>query len=552
MERMTGGQAIVRTLRRQGLSQLFSLPGLQLDHLFNALHDEAERGPKVIHCRHEQGAAYMAFGAAHSTGRPSAFAVVPGPGFLNASAALSTAYACNAPVLAISGQLALKQIGRGIGWLHELPDQIAIARGLTKWAARIEHPSQAPAIVDEAMRQMVTDRPRPAYVEVPMDVLGQAGEVDLDDRTPAPPAAPALDADKVAKAAEALGNARHPIIVAGGGVFGACEELQGLAQMLQAPVVLTRNAFGAIDIRDPLALNEIAGHKLWGETDCVLAVGTRFQLQTVGSARPDSAWGTGGGLPVIRIDIDPAEISRFREPAVGFAADAKTVLSALLDEVPKFNRSRASKAASLVALKQQVDAQLRTSLAPQMAYIDALRAELPEDGFFVEELTQVGYVARVAFPTYRPRTYVSTGYQGTLGFGLATALGVKMANPGRAVVSISGDGGFLFTAMELATAALHGIAIVAVVFNDGAFGNVRRMQQDIHGGKVIATHLHNPDFTALAASFGLDAERVEGPEQLRLALRRALQRSATTVIEVTTGDMPDPWGFIRLPAVRPA
>jgi acetolactate synthase-1/2/3 large subunit len=548
---MTGGHAIVRTLRAQGFAQLFSLPGLQLDSLFNALYDEAARGPQVIHCRHEQGAAYMAFGAAQSTGKPAAFAVVPGPGFLNASAALATAYACNAPVLAISGQLPLKHIGRGIGWLHELPDQIAIARGLSKWAARIEHPSAAPAALREAMRQMTTGRQRPAYVEIPMDVLGQSADVELEGETAAA-APPTLDPDMVSKAAAALGNAHHPLIVAGGGVFDACEELHALARLLQAPVVMTRNAFGAIDIRDPLALNEIAGHRLWGEADVVLAVGTRFQLQTIGSARPDSAWGTGDGMKVIRIDVDPAEIVRFREPFAGFAADARQVLAALIEEVPRFNRSRPSRAEALQALKQQVDAELKSSLGLQMAYLGVLRDELPEDGFFVEELTQVGYVARVAFPTYRPRTYVSTGYQGSLGFGFATALGVKAAHPGRAVVSISGDGGFLFTAMELATAARHGIAVAAVVFNDGAFGNVRRMQQDIHGGKVIATDLANPDFVALARSFGLDAERVGSPEELRPALSRALARSSTTVIEVTAPQLPDPWGFIRLPAVRPA
>ena len=549
MPRMTGGQAVVRTLRAQGLRQLFALPGLQLDHLFNALHDDADQGPRVIHCRHEQGAGYMAFGAAQSSGQPSAFAVVPGPGFLNASAALATAYACNAPVLALSGQLPLAQIGRGIGWLHELPDQIAIARGLSKYAQRIDHPSAAPGTLGEALRQMTSGRPRPAYVEVPMDVLGQSAEVELDGARPqAQPAEP--DHDAVVQAAAALGAASHPLIVAGGGVFGACQEFQELARMLQAPVVMTRNAYGAMDIRDPLALNEIAGHRLWGKADVVLAVGTRFQAQVVGTSRPNSAWGTGDGLKVVRVEIDPAEIDRVRQPFVALAADARVALRALLQEVPRFNRSRASRALELQQLKQSVHAQLSDGLGPQMAYIEAIRQELPEDGFFVEELTQVGYVARVAFPTYQPRTYVSTGYQGTLGFGLATALGVKAANPQRAVVSISGDGGFLFTAMELATAVRHGLAVVAVVFNDNAFGNVRRMQQELHGGKVIATDLCNPDFPALARSFGLEAESVDSAQALRPAIRRALQRPCTTVIEVRTPPMPDPWELIRLPAVR--
>lgn len=549
MPLMTGGHAVVRTLRGQGFRQLFALPGLQLDHLFNALHDDSALGPQVIHCRHEQGAGYMAFGAAQSTGQPSAFAVVPGPGFLNASAALATAYACNAPVLALSGQLPLAQIGRGIGWLHELPDQIAIARGLAKYAQRIDHPGSAPGTLHKALRHMTTGRPRPAYVEVPMDVLGQMAEVELLSGAPEA-VTPELDLDDIDQAAAALGQAAHPLIVVGGGIFAACEELLALARMLQAPVIMTRNAFGAIDIRDPLALNELAGHRLWRQADVVLAVGTRFQAQVVGTSRPNSAWGTGDGLKVIRIDVDPAEIDRVRKPFLGLVADARSALGALLHSVPRFNRSRTSRAEELQRLKQSVNTQLCDGLGPQMAYIEAIRQELPEDGFFVEELTQVGYVARVAFPTYRPRTYVSTGYQGTLGFGFATALGVKAANPQHPVLSISGDGGFLFTAMELATAARHGLAVVAVVFNDGAFGNVRRMQQDLHGGRVIATDLSNPDFVALANSFGLEGEAVDSAQALRLAIRRALQRQSTSLIEVRTPQMPDPWELIRLPAVR--
>jgi acetolactate synthase-1/2/3 large subunit len=188
-----------------------------------------------------------------------------------------------------------------------------------------------------------------------------------------------------------------------------------------------------------------------------------------------------------------------------------------------------------------------------MGFLDAIRSALPDDGFFVEELTQVGYVARIAFPTYRPRTYVSTGYQGTLGFGFATALGVKAANPSRAVVSISGDGGFLYTASELATAVLHGIAVVAVVFNDNAYGNVRRMQEAEHGGRVIASALRNPDFVQFGQSFGAHAERVATPVALKAALTRALGRSIPSLIEVSVASLPDPWKFIRLkPARRPA
>lgn len=549
--KMTGAQAVVRTLKQEGIERIFAVPGLQLDHLFNALYDEGAAAPRVFGCRHEQGAGYMAFGAAQSTGRPSAFAVVPGPGFLNASAALATAYACNAPVLALSGQILSHQIGRAVGWLHELPDQLAIGRGLSKWASRINHPAEVPGIVRQAFAQMTSGRPRPVYLEVPMDVLAQVAEVDLASGvSQRPRPGEGLDLEMIRAAAQCLGKAVNPMILVGGGIFGAEVELLALAEMLQAPVVMTRNAFGVLDCRHPLALSEPAGHRVWAEVDTVLVVGTRFQPQTVGYARPNSFWGIDEALKVIRVDVDPVEINRLNKPHIAIVGDARSTLAALLDEVPRHNQKRTPRAQEFNRIKLALKAELYSKIAPQMAYLDAIRAELPEDGFFVEELTQIGYAARFAFPTYRARTYVSTGYQGTLGFGFATALGVKAANPDKVVVSICGDGGFMFTAAELATAAQHGIATVTVIFNDNAFGNVRRMQQVEHGGRVIASELRNPDFVAFGKSFGIDSERAHGPSELRAALKRAFARNAPTLIEVPLGEMPDPWQFVRLPTVR--
>src|SRR5712692_721600 len=230
MSRMSGGKALVELLQLHGVDTLFALPGVQNDALFNALYD-AHGAIRVIHTRHEQGAAYMAYGYARSTGKVGAYAVVPGPGLLNTTAALSTAYAANARVLCISGQIASQMIGRGFGMLHELPDQLAILRGLTKWAARIEHPTQTQRYVDEAFRQLTTGRPRPVALEIPMDVLALETEVTLHDPLIHDPAI-APDPQAIATAAELLGKAAKPLIMIGSGAEEAGAELLAIAEVL--------------------------------------------------------------------------------------------------------------------------------------------------------------------------------------------------------------------------------------------------------------------------------------------------------------------------------
>ncbi len=535
MARMTGGQALVKSILAQGVDTVFGLPGVQVDHLFNALHDEGN-AVRVIHSRHEQGAAYMAFGYAHSSGRVGVYAVVPGPGLLNTTAALATAYGCNAPVLAVVGQIPSDYIGRGFGLLHEIPDQLDLVRGLTKWAARIDHPSLVPDGVREAFKQLRTGRVRPVELEMAMNVMAREAEVELLDPVAAYPA-PTPDGEAIAKAAELLGNAQAPVIFVGGGAIGAEVELLELAEMLQAPVVSHRTGRGVLSDRHYLAQTQPAGQRLWAAADVILALGTRLQHQRM-------SWGEAPGQKIIRIDVDPSEINRISRPAVGIVADARQALAQLVPAVADRNRQRTSREAELTDLKAAMQAEFEQKLTPQMAYIKAMRQELPEDGIVVDELTQVGYVARVAFPVYRPRGFLSTGYQGTLGCGFAAALGAKIANPHKAVLSINGDGGFMFNVQELASAVQHQIDVVAVVFNDGAYGNVKRMQRELHGGRVIASDLKNPDFVALAESFGANGYRAESPDQLAVALRQAFAAGGPSVIDVPVGEMPDPWPTI--------
>ena len=314
MTRMTGGGALVEMLRRHGVDTVFALPGVQNDALFVAFYDAGE-ALRVIHTRHEQGAAYMAFGYARATGKVGTYAVVPGPGFLNTTAALATAYATNAPVLCISGQIPSDLIGRGFGLLHEIPDQLGILQRLTKWAARIDHPTQTGRLVNEAFRQLRDGRPRPVGIEIPPDVLALETEIALP-AAEAPPPITEPDPELIDRAATLLAAARKPLIFVGGGAVEAGAEVLAIAEMLQAPVVSFSGGKGIVSDRHYLAQSALAGHELWRETDVVLAVGTRLN-------QPQLRWGVDRDLKLIRIDIDPTEITRFFKPALGIVADVE-------------------------------------------------------------------------------------------------------------------------------------------------------------------------------------------------------------------------------------
>jgi len=540
MPLMSGGDAVVRSLMAHGIASIYCLPGVQSDHLFNALFDAGD-GINAVHTRHEQGAAYMALGAALATGRPAAYSVVPGPGFLNSTAALATAQSTGAKVLALIGQIPSRRIGKGRGYLHEIPDQLGILRTLTKWADRVERPADAPGLVARAFHELASGRVRPVGLELPPDMLARQEEVELVAPLPAEPPAP-LDEDAIAQAAAALDAAECPLIFVGGGALDAAPEVRALAERLTAPVVGYRRGKGVLDNRHVLSHALPAGHALWAEADVVLAVGTRMFI-------PFGAWGTDDKLKIIKVDIDAAEHDRWPVPVTGLTGDAAAILRRLDGHLGHHAPMDAKRVAASRALKARVADDL-AGLGVMRDYLQAIRDVLPDDGVLVDELTQVGYAARVAYEARGPRTYVSSGYQGTLGWGLATALGAKHALGKTPVVSITGDGGFMFNVQELATAVRHRIPLVVVLFNDGAYGNVRNMQRHDHGNRVIATDLANPDFMRLAASFGIGGYRASDPGGLRVALERALAQDEPALIEVPCGTLPDPWRFIDLPKVR--
>ena len=542
MAKMTGGEAIVKSLRANGVDTVFALPGGQLDYLFDAMFKEGDN-LRLIHTRHEQGTAYMAYGYAKSTGKVGTCAVVPGPGLLNAAGALCTAWSNYAPVLCISGQIPSTAIGKGYGDLHEIDDQLGMISHIMKWAERIDHPSYAPTQIAEAFKQLNTGSPRPVEIEMPMDIMALEAEVEIlpaERQYISPP----IDKVLVDKAIKILAAAKKPMIVVGSGALESSDEVLAIAQALQAPVMACRSGKGIVSSEHYLSANFPMGHSLWGEADAVLAIGTRLNW-------PLTMWGNDDNLDIIRVDIDPTQINRICAPTVGIVGDSSAVLQALNAALTLSGHQAENREQELRALKTRIDADVRQKVGPQMAYLDVIREELPEDGIFVDEVTQVGFVSWYGFPVYKPRQHISAGYQGTLGYGYATALGVVAGNMDKRVIQISGDGGFMFTVQELATAVQYQLPLVTIIFNDSRFTNVQRQQKEWFDGRVICSDLHNPDFVKMAESFGAAGFFARDPESLRQAIRQAFEEKGPSIIEVLVEEFfPAPWPFLMMPQNR--
>jgi acetolactate synthase-1/2/3 large subunit len=531
MARMTGGEALVKQLYHEGIRVVFGLPGVQLYGAMAALREE----PRIrfIQTRHEQATSYMADGYARAGGGVGTALVVPGPGLLNASAGLSTAYSASSPVFMISGQVPKNQIGKDIGVLHEVNDQLECIRPVTKWRRRVLEVAEVPAAVRAAMHQLTTGRPRPVEIEMPPETMEEEGEAVLID--PVRPVRPAAAAADVSRAVDLLVNAQRPVIYAGGGaVFGgASEALTALAEYLQAGVITSAEGKGAISDHSDLSLgatvwpnSPVRNHLL--QADLILAVGTRFAL-----AVPKA------DQQVIHIDIDPDEIGRNHRKSLGLVGDARATLDAIVEGVRKATPPRSSSKSEREALRAATAALVQE---PQAGILKSLREGTPENAIFISGMTQIGYYSRPCWPTYEARTYLSSSYSGNLGYEYPVALGAKVACPQRPVIAVIGDGGFMYNVQELATAVQQKINVIAVVFNDNAFGNVARDLDDWWGGSYGAA-LHNPDFMKLADAFGVHGMRAKEPTQVGALVREAIQLDRPVLIEVPVGRMPTPMFF---------
>lgn len=527
----TVAHLVVQALRQSGIDQLFCIPGVQNDDFFNVLVDAPDIRPIVT--RHEQGASYMAMGAAQVTGKPAACCVVPGPGMLNAAGGLTSAYWGYARVLAIIGQIATTQQGRHFGALHDLPDQNAIMQQLTKQATVVHDPATAAAQIQHAVDAVHSGLPRPVSIEVPVDVWGTPAPGSIGAPTPTMPEA--LSAD-IERAAAIIASAKRPMFVLGSGAYEAGPEVIALAEQVQAVVTTRRMGHGVVPTSHELFVPLTGAYDMWPDVDVVVGIGSRIEW-------PLGTWGYDDDLTLIQINVDETELDRHGITEVGLHADAAVACRALSEAIgPLQKPSRADEIAQVRSAFLDRSAHIE----PQRSYTAAIRDVMPADGVFVEDVTQIGFAAHLWYDHVQPRTFLSSGAAGTLGAGTAVAIGASAATD-RPVIGVTGDGGFLFTATELATAVQHNIPCNIVLFNNNSYGNVKRIQTERFGAdRTIASTLTNPDFAKLADAFGVRHWHADSPDGLRTALGASIDHDGPCLVEVSVDPMPNPWPFLRM------
>ncbi|MCH8280581.1 MAG: thiamine pyrophosphate-binding protein [Chloroflexi bacterium] len=541
MPQMSGSQALVGSLAREGVEVVFALPGVQIMDAFDAFFHEPSI--RLVLVRHEQSAAYMADGYARTTGRPGVALVVPGPGALNATAALGTAYATSSPVLLVCGQIESYNLGKNRGALHEIGEQLDIFKHLTKWCDRATQVEEIPGMVHKAIEHLSTGRPRPVEIEIPWDVLPATADTDLPEVEVFAKQAP--EPSQIRDAARLLSQAERPLIWAGGGAREAdlSQELLELARALNAPVITTPEGKGAIPEDDPHSLGAFyyghgPGYLALPQADVILAVGSRLHMS------PSVPWLFQPHQKLIQIDADPEEVGRNFPLAVGITADGRLGLQGLLNELGGSIHASRWTNAEMTSIRQQTDSEIKEMAPLQVEIIETIRRELDDDAIMVAGTTDIGYWSHLAYPVLKPRSYLTPSYFATLGYAFPTALGAKVGNPNRQVVATIGDGGFHYAASELSTAVQEGINLVTLVFNNGMLGASYNDQQSRYGGRTIGTELHNPDFAQLAEVYGALGIKLGSREELGDALRSALRAQRPVVIEIP---MPAPKPPFQIP-----
>jgi acetolactate synthase-1/2/3 large subunit len=532
MSELIGADVVADQLIEGGVDTVFGVPGVQLDYFVDAIARRTA-ALRYISCRHEQGAAHMADGYARSTGRTGVLAVVPGPGVLNAMTGLATAYATSSPVLGVTVNLPTWAIDGGLGLLHEIRAQETVLRSVTKHVYAVRDSDNLTAAVRDALAATRDDRPQPVAVSIPEDLLKAPGGTLL----PAPRQQRLVpDAKTVATAAELLANAERPVVIVGGGVVAAdaTDALGELATKLRAPVVTTANGRGALSDRHPWTLTSLGGREVLPSADLVLIVGSRGLRMDGKPLVPATT--------TILLNADVDDLGAPHTPAVALHSDAKQGLEALTSEL---TTSRSTWTTDNLRTIREKNAASIAELGEIAEWVGALRDGMADNDILVGELTQVSYLSRVAYPVYAPRTFLSPGYQGALGYGVSTAIGAQVGRPDAKVVSISGDGGFAYGMAELLTAVANNIPATFVVFNDGAFGNVLRTQVEQFDGRTIGTNLHNPGFADLGRLFGLDSHTATSPKQLTGLLNEEAAADRPTLVEVPVGVFPDPGPLVR-------
>ena len=540
MTEMTSAEALPRSLEAEGVDTVFALPGVQIMAAFDALHDS--KAIRLVTTRHEQTTAYMADGYSRVARKPGVALVVPGPGALNASAAVGTAYASSSPVLLISGQIPSASLGKGEGQLHEVEEQLDIFKPIVKWNTRVTSVAEIPGAVHEAFKQMTTGRPRPVELEIPPDILAATGEVEIIEAELYPVAQPSEDL--VAKAAEALTAAKHPAIVIGGGVLRAeaGPEVGAIAELLNAPIVATPQAKGSVPANHPQFVGVHfaqvgVSEEVLNDSDVILVVGTRFMVQ---------GFKAKAGQTIIKVDVDQRELDKDHGTSIAISADAKAGVAAITAAIGASGVAVASGGSSerIEEYRQKLKTFLAEKAPDQVAWVNAVQEATEDETVLISGMTNIGYWSHIAYDVQEGGEFIDSGYFGNLGFSFPMALGAKVAAGDRPVVALCGDGGFMYAPQELATAKQHGINLVAVVFDNGAFGASRWDQEHRYGDREIGTEFFNPDWDLLAAAFSIRSKGVDTPDGLRDALREAIALDEPSLIHVTLPIMAPPFQLV--------
>jgi thiamine pyrophosphate-dependent acetolactate synthase large subunit-like protein len=525
MPRLTGGEAVVAQLEREGVDVAFGIPGVHTLSIYDALIDS-----EIDHLvtRHEQGAGFMADGYARATGRVGVLLVITGPGLTNAATAIGQAYSDSSPLVVISSHHRTPEADQGKGLLHELRDQRRVMEGLVADTERVSRVADLPGAIADAFDHVRTRRPRPVHVDVPLDVLETAAPVDLAPSPAERPARrPSPDPERLAEAADLIDAADAPVVLAGGGAADAAPALRGFVERTGLPVVTTAAGRGVVPADHPLHLGTTATEGVadaLADRDLALAVGSALSPRDVEDL----------GLPeaLIHVDLDRANLDRTRPATVGIVADATETVEALDDRVRREGGADGPTGRSPAPLWPSAEHDHRHRI------LAALREGLDDDAILVNDMTKVSYAALGAFPSYTPRSFQFPRGFGTLGFSPPAAYGAGLALPDRQVAAVVGDGGFMFTVQDLATAVKYEIGVPVVLVNDESYEVVRDAMVESYG-RSTGTDIANPEFVALAESFGAATERVdvEAVEtELPAALAGAFDRGRPTVIEVPVGD----------------
>ena len=532
----TGGEWIVEALRAEAVRHVFGIPGIHNLAIYDALLGQSA----IVHilARHEQGAAFMADGYARSSGYPGVVVVTTGPGATNTLTPLVESYAGSIPVLVLMSDIPSALIGREVGALHEVPNQIDCFRPVCRWAETIQDGAAIPGAVQGAFHLLRTGRPGPIALSFPTDFL--TAKIDARLTPPQSGRRPPCDVSLIEEAAQRLNRARRPLIVSGGGAVAseAGTELLTVAKRLRAPVITTVMGRGILPETDPLWLgvlpNRRATQAALESADVILAVGCRFAHRSTKGLLLNLSFSADQQL--IHLDLDPSVIGKLFPPALGIVGDARDGLAALAAALgPGPGHSEWDW--SWIANQRETKSPRYTSETDRL--IRVIRDALPPEAVVVNDQTGINYWMEWHFPVLRPRTFLYPVGSATLGYAVPAAIGAKVAHPDRPVVAVVGDGGFLFSVNELATAVKYRLPVVFLVLNDQRYGAIKWLQEAIFG-RWGEAELTNPDFPALAQAFGAEGRRVENLDDLPRALAKALGNPGPTLLELPIAIDP-PW-----------